>query len=71
MAENRVEADAHSAGGCPASNAIHGYNKGVLVRTGVRSGVSEVPLPCFPAWRAEHGRNSRSAVAVTHHPGSS
>ncbi len=25
MAENRVEANAHNAGGCPASNAIHGH----------------------------------------------
>ncbi len=37
MAENRVEANAHNAGGCPASNAIHGHINDFLVRTGLRS----------------------------------
>ncbi len=41
MAENRVEANAHNAGGCPASNAIHGHINDFLVRTGLRGGVSE------------------------------
>ncbi len=45
MAENRVEANAHNAGGCPASNAIHGHINDFLVRTGLRSGVSELQLP--------------------------
>jgi hypothetical protein len=49
MAENRVEANAHNAGGCPASNAIHGHINDFLVRTGLRSGVSELQLPCFTA----------------------
>ncbi len=31
---NRVEANAHNAGGCPASNAIHGQCNYFLVRTG-------------------------------------
>ncbi len=53
MAENRVEANAHNAGGCPASNAIHGHINDFLVRTGLRSGVSELQLPCFTAMRAE------------------
>jgi hypothetical protein len=53
MAENRVEANAHNAGGCPASNAIHGHINDFLVRTGLRSGVSELQLPCFTAVRAE------------------
>ena len=44
MAENRVEANAHNAGGCPASNAIHGHINDFLVRTGLRSGVSELAL---------------------------
>ena len=53
MAENRVEANAHNAGSCPASNAIHGHINDFLVRTGLRSGVSELQLPCFTAVRAE------------------
>ncbi|CAM3775318.1 hypothetical protein ESCO111120_07850 [Escherichia coli] len=44
MAENRVEANAHNAGGCPASNAIHGHINDFLVRTGLRSGVSELQV---------------------------
>ena len=51
MAENRVEANAHNAGGCPASNAIHVHINDFLVRTGLRSGVSELQLPCFTAVR--------------------
>ncbi|ERB15230.1 hypothetical protein G919_03830 [Escherichia coli UMEA 3151-1] len=42
MAENRVEANAHNAGGCPASNAIHSHINDFLVRTGLRGGVSEL-----------------------------
>ncbi len=53
MAENRVEANAHNAGGCPASNAIHGHINDFLVRTGLRSGVSELQLPCFTAVREQ------------------
>ena len=53
MAENRVEANAHNAGSCPASNAIHGHINDFLVRTGLRSGVSELQLPCFTAVRAD------------------
>ncbi|GCU37463.1 hypothetical protein HmCms184_04625 [Escherichia coli] len=68
MAENRVEANAHNAGGCPASNAIHVHINDFLVRTGLRSGVSELQLPCFTAVRA---LMSGSAFAVTHHPVSS
>ncbi len=61
MAENRVEANAHNAGGCPASNAIHGHINDFLVRTGLRSGVSELQLPCFTAVRAEIALMSGSA----------
>ncbi len=71
MAENRVEANAHNAGGCPASNAIHGHINDFLVRTGLRSGVSELQLPCFTAVRAEIALMSGSAFAVTHHAFSS
>ena len=67
MAENRVEANAHNAGGCPASNAIHGHINDFLV---LRSGVSELQLPCFTAVRAEI-MMSGGAFAVTHHPVSS
>ncbi|CTB11026.1 InsB [Shigella sonnei] len=42
-----------------------------LVRTGLRSGVSELHLPCFTAVRAEIALMSGSAFAVTHHPVSS
>ncbi|MER1349849.1 hypothetical protein KJR81_25265, partial [Klebsiella pneumoniae] len=35
-------ANAHNAGGCPASNAIHGHINDFLVRTGLRGGVSEL-----------------------------
>jgi hypothetical protein len=58
MAENRVEANAHNAGGCPASNAIHGHINDFLVRTGLRSGVSELQLPCFT------GSESRDSADV-------
>ena len=71
MAENRVEANAHNTGGCPASNAIHGHINDFLVRTGLRSGVSELQLPCFTAVRAEIALMSGSAFAVTHHAFSS
>ncbi len=71
MAENRVEANAHNAGSCPASNAIHGHINDFLVRTGLRSGVSELQLPCFTAVRAEIALMSGGAFAVTHHPVSS
>ncbi len=71
MAENRVEANAHNAGGCPASNAIHGHINDFLVRTGLRSGVSELQLPCFTAVRAEIALMSGGAFAVTHHAFSS
>ena len=40
----------------------------LLVRTGLRSGVSELQLPCFTAVRAEIALMSGSAFAVTHHP---
>ncbi|BDO89243.1 hypothetical protein TUM9757_16870 [Escherichia coli] len=42
-----------------------------LVRTGLRSGVSELQLPCFTAVRAEIALMSGGAFAVTHHPVSS
>ncbi len=71
MAENRVEANAHNAGSCPASNAIHGHINDFLVRTGLRSGVSELQLPCFTAMRAEIALMSGSAFAVTHYAFSS
>ncbi|OAC21240.1 putative minor fimbrial subunit [Escherichia coli] len=71
MAENRVEANAHNAGSCPASNAIHGHINDFLVRTGLRSGVSELQLPCFTAVRAEIALMSGGAFAVTHHAFSS
>ena len=64
MAENRVEANAHNAGGCPASNAIHGHINDFLVRTGLRSGVSELQLPCFTAVRAEIALMSGGAFAL-------
>nr|UGK56638.1 hypothetical protein [Escherichia coli] len=56
--KNRVEANAHNAGGCPASNAIHGHINDFLVRTGLRSGVSELQLPCF------YGSESRDSADV-------
>ncbi|OCD49955.1 transposase [Shigella sonnei] len=37
----------------------------------LRSGVSELQLPCFTAVRAEIALMSGSAFAVTHHPVSS
>ncbi len=43
----------------------------LLVRTGLRSGVSELQLPCFTAVRAEIALMSGGAFAVTHHPVSS
>ena len=65
MAENRVEANAHNAGGCPASNAIHGHINDFLVRTGLRSGVSELQLPCFTAAvRAEIALMSGGALPL-------
>ncbi len=39
--------------------------------TGLRSGVSELQLPCFTAVRAEIALMSGGAFAVTHHPVSS
>ena len=42
-----------------------------LVRTGLRSGVSELQLPCFTAVRAEIALMSGGAFAVTHHAFSS
>ncbi len=68
---NRVEANAHNVGCRPASNAIHGHINDFLVRTGLRSGVSELQLPCFTAVRAEIALMSGGAFAVTHHPVSS
>ncbi len=41
------------------------------MRTGLRSGVSELYLPCFTAVRAEIALMSGSAFAVTHHAFSS
>ena len=38
------------------------------MRTGLRSGVSELQLPCFTAVRAEIALMSGGAFAVTHHP---
>jgi hypothetical protein len=32
MAQNGVEAHAHNAGGCPASNTIHGHINDFLVK---------------------------------------
>ncbi|SJE16661.1 tail fiber protein [Shigella sonnei] len=52
-------------------DAIHGHINDFLVRTGLRSGVSELQLPCFTAVRAEIALMSGSAFAVTHHPVSS
>ena len=43
----------------------------MMVRTGLRSGVSELQLPCFTAVRAEIALMSGGAFAVTHHPVSS
>ena len=53
--------------------ALNVYNDGndFLVRTGLRSGVSELQLPCFTAVRAEIALMSGGAFAVTHHPVSS
>ncbi len=42
MAENRVEANAHNAGGGSAPDAIHGRINDFLVCTGLRGGVSEL-----------------------------
>ena len=52
MAENRVGANAHNAGGCRHQRHSWPIND-FLVRTGLRSGVSELWLPCFTAVRAE------------------
>ncbi len=71
MAENRVEANANNACTGATSDAIHGHINDFLVRTGLRSGVSELQLPCFTAVRAEIALMSGSAFAVTHHPVSS
>nr|AWF78827.1 hypothetical protein [Klebsiella pneumoniae] len=71
MAQNRVEANAHNAGGCPASNAIHGHINDFLVCTGLRSGISEGELPCFTAVRAEITLMPGSTFAITHHAFSS
>ena len=46
---------------------IHGHINDFLVRTGLRSGVSELQLPCFTAVRAEIALMSGGAFAVTHH----
>jgi hypothetical protein len=54
--------------GCPASNAIHGHINDFL-RTGLRSGVSELQLPCFTA--EQIALMSGGAFAVTHHAVSS
>ena len=43
----------------------------IFWRTGLRSGVSELQLPCFTAVRAEIALMSGGAFAVTHHPVSS
>ena len=51
-------------------NAIHDYINDFLVRTGLRSGVSELQLPCFTAV-SRIALMSGSAFAVTHHPVSS
>ena len=53
------------------TDAIHGHINDFLVRTGLRSGVSELQLPCFTAVRAEIALMSDGAFAVTHHPVSS
>ncbi len=67
MAENRVEANAHRGCGRLPASAIHGHINDFLVRTGLRSGVSELQLPCFTAVRAEIALMSGS-VLVTHTP---
>ena len=41
-AVNRVEPNAHNAGGCTASDAIHGHINDFLVCTGLRGGVSKL-----------------------------
>ena len=64
MAENRVEANAHNAGGCPASTPFIKYINDFLVRTGLRSGVSELQLPCFTAVRAEIALMSGGALPL-------
>lgn len=71
MAENRVEANANNVCTGATSDTIHGHINDFLVRTGLRSGVSELQLPCFTAVRAEIALMSGSAFAVTHHPVSS
>ncbi len=71
MAENRAEANAHNAGGCPASNAIHGHINDFLVRTGLRSGVSELQLLMFYGSESRDSADVRRCFAVTHHPVSS
>ncbi len=71
MAENGVEANAHNPGVCQRSMGLHGHINDFLVRTGLRSGVSELQLPCFTAVRAEIALMSGGAFAVTHHSVSS
>ena len=71
MTENRIEANAHNAGGGTASDAIHGHINDFLVSTGLRGGVGETELPCFAAMRAEIALMSGSTFAVTDHAFSS
>ncbi len=55
-----------------ARHPTHSYHiNDFLVRTGLRSGVSELQLPCFTAMRAEIALMSGGAFAVTHHSVSS
>ncbi len=46
----------------PASNAIHGHINDFLVRTGLRSGVSELQVPCFTAGESREYLISRSGL---------
>ena len=71
MAENGVETNAHNACGGAATDTIHGHINDFLVCTGLRSGVSELQLPCFTAVRAEIALMSGSTFTVTHHAFSS
>lgn len=67
MAQNGVETHVHYACGGAATDAVHGHINDFLVCTGLRSGISELKLPCFTAVRAEITLMPGSTFAITHH----
>ena len=71
MAENRVEATPIMRAVARHPTPFVAISMIFLVRTRLRSGVSELQLPCFTAVRAEMVLDVGGAFAVTHHPVSS